>query len=127
MHELSICGALLDTVEEHAAGASVRQVNLRIGHFRQVVPETLQYCWEMRTSGSRLDGCVLEITSVPAVIECASCGQSSTLTDPILVCHHCGSSDATLTSGDEFLIESIDLTSTTAETSPRPTASKETH
>lgn len=114
MHELSICGAIVDTVNEHAAGAPVGRVNLRIGHFRQVVPDTLLYCWQMRTADTPLAHTELCITEVPAVVACATCATSSTLTHPILVCHNCDSSDVTMTSGDEFLIESIDLATTPA-------------
>ena len=116
MHELSICGAIVDTVRDHAPNRPVRSVNLVIGHFRQVVPDTLQHCWSMRTDDTELDGCTLSIRPIPAVIDCAACGASSTLTQPILVCHECGSGDVTLVSGDEFLIESIDLHPTASPT-----------
>lgn len=111
MHELSLCGAIVDTVQEHAQGRAVRQVNLTIGHFRQVVPETLLFCWDMRTKDTDLNECALNITAVPAVIECRSCGASTTLTHPILRCGTCDSADTTMTTGEEFLIESIDLAS----------------
>ena len=109
MHELSICGAIVDTVNEHAGTQPVRRVNLVIGHFRQIVPETLQYCWTMRTGDTQLAGCELAITSIPAVVDCRACGVATTLSNPILVCGGCGSGDVALVSGDEFLIESIDL------------------
>lgn len=109
MHELSICGAIIDTVSEHAKGQPIGQVNLSIGHFRQIVPDTLQYCWNIRTDGTDLDGCMLSIRSIAAVIVCGECATSTTLDDPILRCGSCGSSNATMTSGDEFVIESIDL------------------
>ena len=109
MHELSLCGAIVDTVGEHANGREVRRVNLTIGQFRQVVPDTLLYCWDMRTKDTALDGCVLDITAVPAVIECADCGQSTTLTHPILRCGACDGANVTMTTGEEFLINSIDL------------------
>ena len=115
MHELSLCGAIVDTVHEHAKNRSVRQVNLTIGHFRQVVPETLLFCWEMRTKETDLHACTLNITTVPAVIECGSCGAETTLTHPILRCGNCDSADTTMTTGEEFLIESIDLHSETTE------------
>jgi len=117
MHELSLCGAIVDTVHEHADGRSVNAVNLTIGHFRQVVPDTLQFCWQMRTEETDLEDCVLNITTVPAVIECATCGESTTLVHPILLCGTCDSEDTTMITGEEFLIESIDLTPLAKEAS----------
>ena len=109
MHELSLCGAIADTVLEHAAGRPVRTIRLQIGHFRQVVPETLEFCWSMRTSGSPLEGSDLVIDSVPAVIACRDCGEETELADPFLRCGACDGTDIELLSGEEFLIESIDI------------------
>jgi hydrogenase nickel incorporation protein HypA/HybF len=42
------------------------------------------------------------------VVECRSCGGTSTLDLPILLCAECGSTEVELVSGEEFLIASID-------------------
>lgn len=109
MHELSICGAIVDTVTEHAGGRPVNRVRLQIGHLRQVVPETLRFCWSARTEGTPFEGCELEIDHVPAVVTCNACKARTTLDDPVLRCGTCGSLDVALQSGEEFLIESIDV------------------
>lgn len=109
MHELSLCGAIADTVLEHAGGRTVERIQLRLGHFRQVVPETLQFCWDMRVEDTELNGCRLDVDHVPAVIHCASCGSDTTLTHPVLRCGSCDGIDVTMTSGEEFLVVSIDV------------------
>jgi hydrogenase nickel incorporation protein HypA/HybF len=109
MHELSLCGAIIDTVAEHAQGRPVRRVNLRIGHFRQVVPATLQHCWRMRTGGTGFEGCELAVEHIAAVVACRACDQRTTLDRPAARCGACRSVDVDLVAGDEFLIESIDL------------------
>lgn len=109
MHELSICKAIADTALDHAGGHPVSSIKLRIGHFRQVVPETLLFCWDLRNSDGALANCSLEVEYVPAVIECATCDAVTTLTDPVLICGACNGSDVAMISGEEFLIESIDL------------------
>jgi hypothetical protein len=45
VHELSLCSAIADTVRDNTDGRRVERVNLRIGYLRQVVPETLEFCW----------------------------------------------------------------------------------
>lgn len=113
MHELSLCGAIVDTVSEHAEGRPVTRVRLQVGHFRQVVPETLQFCWEARVAGTALQGCVLDVEHVPATVECSGCGATTTLAHPVLRCGRCESTAVTLITGEEFLIESIDVGSPT--------------
>ena len=114
MHELSLCSAIADAVTEHAAGRPVRRINLRVGHLRQVVPETLHFCWSMQSDDSPLAAAELVIEHVPAVVDCAECGTSTELEQPIPVCGSCGTGDVVLRTGEEFLIESIDLASVDA-------------
>ena len=108
MHELSLCRAIADAVTQHADGRTVERVRIQVGHFRQVVPDTLVYCWDIHTDGTDLAGSELEIVEIPAVIACA-CGKQTTLTMPVLRCGTCDGVDVQLVSGEEFLIESIDV------------------
>lgn len=109
MHELSLCSAIADTVAGHAAGRAVHGVRVHIGAYRQVVPDTLTYCWEIQTVGTELEHCELTVVTVPAVITCRTCGEDSTLDSPILLCGSCDGADVRLVTGEEFLIESIDV------------------
>jgi hydrogenase nickel incorporation protein HypA/HybF len=108
MHELALCEAIIDTVNRRSDGRPVKRVDVRIGQFRQVVPDSLQFSWTLVTSGTDLDGCALVIEHVPAIIDCRTCGQQSRLKLPILLCEHCESSDVRLSQGEEFLIVSIE-------------------
>ena len=65
MHELSLCRAIAETAIDHAGGRTIERIQLRIGHFRQVVPETLQFCWRMRSETTDLAGCELAGLRVP--------------------------------------------------------------
>lgn len=109
MHELSICRSIADIVSRHAAGRSVSTVRVRIGQLRQVVPETLVYCWSLVSEDTPLDGSRLEVESVPAAIRCRGCDHRRVLDAPILACDACGSRDVEIVSGEEFLVTSLDL------------------
>lgn len=109
MHELSIAQAILHTVEQRAGGRSVRRVDVRIGHLRQVVPDSLAFAWEMVTTDTLHEGCVLEIEHVPAVVRCRACAADTTLDWPILVCGACEGHDVELVSGEEFQLVSLDV------------------
>ncbi len=110
MHETAVSEAIFDTVSRNAQGRKVERVDVRIGHFRQVVPDALVFAWDMQVMGTELEGAVLVVDHVPGVIECTTCGASTTLEDPILLCGSCESADVKLVSGKEFTITSIDRT-----------------
>ncbi len=109
MHELALCAAIAATVGDHAGGAAVRAVNVEIGHLRQVVPETLQFCWTLHNEGTPLQGCELVVDHVPAAIRCRGCGDRTVLEEPLLVCGSCDGTDVELTSGEELSVTSIDV------------------
>jgi hydrogenase nickel incorporation protein HypA/HybF len=109
VHELSLCEAILHKIEAHAEGRPVTAVSVRIGHLRQVVPDALQFSWEVVTEFTSAKGSRLLIEQVPAVVECASCGQRTTLDMPVLCCGVCESFDVTLMSGEELQLVSMDV------------------
>jgi hydrogenase nickel incorporation protein HypA/HybF len=109
VHELSLCDAIVGTTTRHANGRAVKQVTVRIGHLRQVVPDALQFGWELLTESSDLKGAELVIEQVPATVACRQCAAETTLDMPILACGTCGSFDVKLLTGEEFLIVSMDV------------------
>ncbi len=112
MHELSLCESIARAVTREAAGRRVSSVRLRIGALRQVVPDTLTYCWSITSRGPILDGSVLEIEHVPAEIECHGCGTRSQLSRFNVSCPGCGGNDVAVVAGEEMLIVSIDVAET---------------
>lgn len=109
MHEMSLCDAVASSVARHADGSTVTSVVVRVGYFRQVVPDAMEFCWGMITEGTNLGGSKLVIEQVPAVVECEGCGVETTLDMPLLACGSCGGDNVTLLSGEEFRIESFDI------------------
>jgi hydrogenase nickel incorporation protein HypA/HybF len=110
MHELSLCGALADIVSRRADDRTVEVVHVRVGQLRQVVPETLAFCWEMVVAQTQLEGSVLELERVPAVLRCRSCDATAPLGESIAVaCQSCGSLDIEVTAGEEFDVTALDL------------------
>jgi hydrogenase nickel incorporation protein HypA/HybF len=109
VHELSVCDAIVGTTLQRAEGRPVTQVTVRIGHLRQVVPDALQFGWEILTESTDLKGCALRIEQVPAAVKCHACEAETMLDLPVLMCGSCESFDVTLLSGEEFFIVSMEL------------------
>ncbi len=110
MHELSLCHAIAGVVKPHAAGRRVDVVHLRVGALRQVVPESLEFCWSVvcrQLDEDMADAC-LELELVPAEVNCRACGQPSQIESRWSVCcPRCGSPDVEVLRGNEFLVTSV--------------------
>lgn len=110
MHELSICGAIADIAARHAAGRPVKVINVRIGQLRQIVPDTLAYCWELVSAQTPLAGSRISVESVPARLRCRTCQHVTDLgAEPVFACGACGGIDTEVASGEELLITSLEL------------------
>lgn len=109
MHELSLASAVIDTVERHAAGRPVTAVYLRVGHLRQVVPTSLEFYFGHVARGTVCEGARLEQELVAAHLRCG-CGREWELDEVNFRCPSCGAADAVVVSGEEFMVDSIDVT-----------------
>src|SRR5689334_13993130 len=81
MHELSLCNSIFRIVDRAAEGRPVSVVNLQVGQLRQVVPDTLVFCWSMVSEATPLSGSRLNIDSVPGRLMCGSCGSETTVVE----------------------------------------------
>jgi hydrogenase nickel incorporation protein HypA/HybF len=109
LHELSLSGAIVNTVAKHAAGRRVSVVSLRVGRLRQVVPDTLDFYFGFVAQGTVCEGARLEQELVPALVRCGACEREWELDLPIFRCPTCGGIEVEVLSGEEFEVESIDV------------------
>jgi hydrogenase nickel incorporation protein HypA/HybF len=110
MHELSLSGAIVNTVEKHAAGRPVRVVSMRIGALRQVVPETLEFYFGFVSNGTVCEGARLEQELIPARLRCGACEREWEIELPVFMCPACGPAGRVeVAAGDEFEVESIEV------------------
>ncbi|BBZ14469.1 hydrogenase maturation nickel metallochaperone HypA/HybF [Mycobacterium branderi] len=110
MHELSLCQAIAGVVKPYADGRHVDVVRVRIGALRQVVPESLSFCWTLVRDYEDMPDAELELELVTAEVRCRSCGRCSTIASQwCLLCPHCESADVEVMHGDEFLVTSLEV------------------
>lgn len=110
MHELSLCGAIADIASRRAEGRPVRTIHLTVGQLRQVVPDSLLFCWTMVTEGTDLDGSNLALVPVPARLRCRTCQVDFALTSPpAFACPSCTGLNVAVVAGEEFEVTALEF------------------
>jgi hydrogenase nickel incorporation protein HypA/HybF len=112
MHELSIMQCALDQVLERArqAGAvRVHAIRLRIGALSGVVPDALQFAFEVLADGTPAQGAQLLIEDVPARFWCAACAREFESPDRLSRCPDCSSFSGDLRAGREMELASLEI------------------
>ena len=114
MHELSIADAVVQIVSRHADGRRVTRVELKVGHLRQVVPDALEFAFELVAQGTPAEGAELVMEEVPAEVRCRACGLETELSAFPARCARCGTFDVDVTGGEELLVDALELEETEA-------------
>jgi hydrogenase nickel incorporation protein HypA/HybF len=109
VHELSIASAIVTTAARHADGCRVTAVRVRVGRMRQVVPDSLQFCFGMVARESLCEGARLELEVIPAVLRCAACAHEWEIESPPFRCPLCSCGEVTAIRGEELEVESIEI------------------
>jgi len=112
MHELSVCLSLLEEVKrvarENNAG-SVTRIIVKIGPLSGVEPDLLRNAYPIAAAGTIAEDAELEIEATSIVVSCSQCGGESSATANKLLCAHCGDYRTKLLSGDEMILQSLEL------------------
>ncbi len=115
MHGLSLCHAVMGVVDRARGDRTVSRVQLRVGQLRQVVPETLLYCWDLVTENTPMAGAVLDIDHVRVRLHCTDCGADTVIEKSlILLCDSCRSPTVQVREGEEFLVTTVHFATPTA-------------
>ena len=113
MHEMGIALEIIDIAEaaipRDLIGCMVKKVNLQIGKFSAVVPESLRFCFETAIADTALEGAILIIEEIPVQICCMACDACKVIENPIFICEKCGSKDVEIISGRELDVKSIEI------------------
>ncbi len=122
MHELSIVTSVVDSVIESMAaypGARVMEVRLRVGALSAVVEDSLQFCYEIATRETPLEGSNLVVKTVPVTVHCAACDKDGVLENlQSFRCPHCGELTGDVRGGREMEIEAVEIEEATEVQQP---------
>jgi len=119
MHELAVAREIVGVAERHAGGLAVSVVRVKVGCLRQVVPEYLGFYFEVCARDTSCGGAELEWERIPSLLRCGACGAEWDPAPPparadqeLLVdfrCPGCRGGDHSVISGDELVVESIEV------------------
>lgn len=112
MHELSVCTALLERVERVARnhGAEVvSRIVLRLGPLSGIEPQLLRRAWPLAAAGTLADAAELTIEPTEVVVHCLQCQVESVVPANALLCRICGDFRTRLVSGDEMILQRVEL------------------
>ena len=113
MHELSIAMRLVESLEEELAkegDITVTTVNIRVGVLSGLVPEALEFSWEVASSESSLKGSELAIETVNASGFCPECQEERVISNiQSFRCPVCFSPITQVTGGHELEILTVEI------------------
>ena len=123
MHELAVAQALVEQVDavidqhqaSHDNDASSSDawraalIRVRIGPLAGVVPELLATAFPLAAAGRRMEHAELDLVAAPITVRCQTCGAETEATMSRLICGACGDWHTQVISGDELLLESVEL------------------
>jgi hydrogenase nickel incorporation protein HypA/HybF len=112
VHEISIAESIVQIAEAKAReqnARSIQVIKLRLGTFTTIVPDALQFAFEIARQGTLSREARLDIEIVRMVVRCVVCEAS---TQPVcgicLICEQCGF-PLEIVSGEELQIEYIEV------------------
>ncbi len=112
MHEASMTESIIATVtgalREKGIDLPVTTVRITIGVCEGIVPESMEFYFDLMKPGTPLESASLLIETEGMSGRCEACGFEHALDIPIMVCPECGSS-MTMTRGCGITITSIEV------------------
>lgn len=112
MHELSIAQNIIEIVRQSlgtAPAQSVKKINLLVGKLTNILPDSLQFCFDALVQNTNLGNASLIIDHVPVEFICDACHSNTILDDWYFHCPSCGSPNVRVIRGNELQIQEIEL------------------
>jgi hydrogenase nickel incorporation protein HypA/HybF len=111
MHELGITENIIAIALEQAKGAKIRRLTLEIGQLSAIAPESIQFCFDVCSQGTMLEGATLEIIFIAGRGVCQDCGEQIPMELPFALCSGCGSRQIKITQGQELTLKTLEIES----------------
>ncbi|VVB96356.1 putative hydrogenase nickel incorporation protein HypA [uncultured archaeon] len=120
MHEISIAGAIIDSVLDAANKNGAKKVNevfLEIGELTALNPDQLKFIFKTITKGTVAEGARYDIAVIKPSITCKKCSYNGPIEFfeklhfflPVIKCPDCGKEDVDIIAGRECFVKKIKI------------------
>lgn len=114
MHELSVALRIVEALDQELAGEGedfqVTAVTIQVGTLTALVPEALQFSWDLATENTLLQGSMLDIQVVDAAGYCSLCQVERTLSNiQSMRCPICRTPITQITGGNDLEILTVEV------------------
>ena len=110
MHEVSMMQNTLDIAIAQAKQSNASKIDrltMNIGDLSGVIPEALEFAFEVLTKGTIAENAQLEINSIAVACHCQKCDRDFQPEAYIYECPHCGQMSNDVISGKELELDSV--------------------
>ncbi len=112
MHEVSLIQDTLILAFQHAkqaGGSQIHRLCMRVGDLSGVVPEALEFAFDVVARGTMAEGATLDIHRVPLRCYCSGCQHEFEPADYCCECPTCGQASADIRGGREMELTSLEV------------------
>lgn len=112
MHEMSVTESMLAVVLKHARlnrANRVTRINMVLGEFSSVMPESVQFYFDIISRETPAEGAELDFRRTKLVARCEDCGKEFEVVEFDFICPDCKGTNTEIISGREFQVESIEI------------------
>ena len=113
MHELAVTESILSIATRNAQlqnAIKVTDIYIVIGQLSSIVDDSVAFYWDIISEDSLCAGATLHFDRQPARLMCMDCGKEYVLEGDLTGCPVCQSARVKVLSGDEFRMDSIEIT-----------------
>ena len=113
MHEMGLVQNIFDIVlrtAEQNSVSKVLRIHVRAGELRAIVPQQLQFCFEILSKESPImEGAELAVETLPVKGKCKSCSHEFTVEEFRFLCPECEHEDIEILQGMELMVANIEV------------------
>ena len=111
MHEMGLAQGILEIALEASRGEKVRRIDLIVGRGQMVKTDSLEFSFRLIAAGTLAANANFTMKEIPIRVRCNRCRAERETDLPPFNCRECGASEVEIISGDEFLVDAVELES----------------
>ncbi len=112
MHEIGLMQETINMALDHAKNQNAHKIHslkMRVGDLSGVIPEALQFAFDVMINDTIAQGAKLYIETIPVTCYCLNCQTNFQPDDIIYQCPHCDNLSTKILTGKELELTSLEV------------------